>query len=547
MKDVIYISGHKNPDSDSICAALSYAEFKNKTQDTPAVPVRLGNVSQETQYALDYFNAQAPMLIDTIRLKVKDLDIDTITPVTPEASIRTAWTIMQEKNIKTMPVSKGDGKLLGLIATSNIAATYMDIWDSTILAKSKTPLSNIVETLSGKVLTSKSDINLFPGKLAVAAMHPESLSSFVEEGDIVISGNRHDTIEVLINQKASLIVVTGSHEVSSELLSLANKNDVTIISVPYDSFTTSRLIVQSIPVEYVMAKENIISISSEDLVDEAKVTMSQSRHSSYPVLDANHHIVGMIGRFQLITKHKKKIIQVDHNERGQAVDGIEEADILEIIDHHRVADMHTSAPLYFRAEPVGCCSTIVAKRFFENEIAPSKTAAGLMCSAILSDTLIFKSPTCTPEDKSIAIKLAKIAGIDPYVYGKDLLKAGTSLKGKTVDEIFSQDFKPFTLHGTKVGVAQVNTMDISGFMSSLKDEMLLYMENKADEIGASMMMLLLTDIIEEGSQILVAGNDPAIVEESFDIKLKDNTTFLPGVLSRKKQVIPPMTNALSKR
>ncbi|MGL4655917.1 MAG: putative manganese-dependent inorganic diphosphatase [Sarcina sp.] len=546
MKDVIYVSGHKNPDSDSICSALAYAEFKNKTQDIPAIPVRLGNVSPETQYALDYFNVEAPMFMDTMKLKVEDLDIDKISPIDPEASIRKAWTIMKEKEIKTMPVSNGDGKLAGLVALSNIAATFIDTWDNQILAKSNTTLTNIVETLSAEVLVD-AETKVFPGKLTVAAMQPESLTAFIEAGDIAISGDRPDAIQALINEKASLIVVTGGHKVPAELLDLAKTTGVTIISTPHDSFTTSRLIVQSIPVSHVMTKENLITIAHDELIEEARHIMSQSRHSSYPVIDADGNLLGMAARYHLISNKKKKLIQVDHNERAQAVDGIDDADILEILDHHRVADIQTAGPLYLRAEPVGCTSTIVAKRYFENGIKPSKTAAGLMCSAILSDTLIFKSPTCTPDDKTICLKLAEIAGIDPYTYGKDLLKAGTSLKGKTVEEIFNQDFKPFTIQGTKVGVAQVNTMDIEGFMGSLKAEMLDYMTARATEIGAEMMMLLLTDIIEEGSQILVAGNDLAIAEESFGVKLQDNTTFLPGVLSRKKQVVPNLTTAITNR
>ena len=546
MKDVIYISGHRNPDSDSICSALSYAEFKNKTQSIPAVPVRLGNVSPETQYALDYFNVEAPMFIDTVRLKVEDLDIDAISPIDPQTSIRKAWTLMKEKNTKTMPISNGDSKLAGIVATSNITATYMDIWDSQIIAKSKTTLANIVETLSAEILT-ESETKVFTGKITVAAMQAESLASFIEEGDIAISGDRIDAVEALIAQKASLIIIAGGHKISEELIELAKKSNITVISTNYDSFTTSRLIVQSIPVEYVMTKENIITIASDELVDEAKNIMSQSRHSSYPVINNDGELIGMVARYHLISNKKKKLIQVDHNERGQAVDGIEEADILEILDHHRVADIQTSSPLYFRSEPVGCTSTIVAKRFFENGIKPSKQAAGLMCSAILSDTLIFKSPTCTPEDKVIALRLAEMAGIDAYTYGKDLLKAGTSLKGKSVEEIFSQDFKPFVIHGKKVGVAQVNTMDIEGFMNTLKEEMLDHMTDKASELGAEMMMILLTDIIEEGSQMLVAGVDPAIAEEAFGVKLLENTAFLPGVLSRKKQVVPNLTNAISKR
>ncbi|MGL5066927.1 MAG: putative manganese-dependent inorganic diphosphatase [Sarcina sp.] len=418
--------------------------------------------------------------------------------------------------------------------------------DSKILAKSKTTLANIVETLSAEVLT-ESETKIFPGKMTVAAMQPESLTSFIEAGDIAISGDRADAIEALIEQKASLIIIAGGHKAADELMELAKKNGVTMISTPHDSFTTSRLIVQSIPVEYVMTKENIITIANDELVEEAKNIMSQSRHSSYPVLDTDGNLVGMVARYHLISNKKKKLIQVDHNERAQAIDGIDEADILEILDHHRVADIQTSGPLYLRAEPVGCTSTIVAKRYFENGIKPSKQAAGLMCSAILSDTLIFKSPTCTAEDKNMAIRLAEMAGIDPYAYGKDLLKAGTSLKGKTVEEIFNQDFKPFVIQGTKVGVAQVNTMDIEGFMGTLKEEMLDYMSARASEIGAKMTMILLTDIIEEGSQILVAGEDQAIAEEAFGIKLESNTAFLPGVLSRKKQVVPNLTTAISNR
>lgn len=547
MKDVIYVTGHKNPDTDSICAAYSYTEFKNKTQNTPTVAVRLGNVSQETQYALDYFKVEAPKLINTVRLKVEDLDFDTIPPLAPNVSIRKAWNIMQENNIKTIPVVDANNHLKGIVATSNITATYMDIWDNKILAKSKTPLTNIVETLEAKIQTINENVEFFPGKIVIAAMQPDSLESFIEEGDVAIVGDRADAMKALVNKNVSLIIVACSHTAPDEIVKLAKDNGVTIICTPYDSFTASRLIVQSLPIDYIMTKKDIISLTTDELVDEAKKVMSETRHSSYPVLTEDNTVAGMISRYHLITKHKKKVIQVDHNERGQSVDGLDEAEILEILDHHRVADIQTSGPIYFRNEPVGCCSTIVGKRFFENDITPSREAAGLMCSAIISDSLLFKSPTCTEEDVKMAKKLAAIAGIDIDVYGKELLKAGTSLSGKTVEQIFNQDFKPFVIQGTKVGVAQVNTMDIEGFMGDLKEEMLVYMEAKATEIGAKATMLLLTDIIAEGSQVLVAGEDPAIAEEAFGVTLVDSTAFLPGVLSRKKQVVPPLTNAITAR
>lgn len=544
MKDLIYVTGHKNPDSDSICAAYAYAEFKNKTGDIEAVPVRLGNVNQETQYILDYFKATAPQLLKTVKLKVEDLNFDYISPISPDISLKMAWNIMRDKNIKTLPVADENDHLLGLLAVSNLTSCYMDIWDNRILAKSNTTLDNIVDTLSAKISYVNENTKCFPGKIVVTAMQPDSMVDHIDAGDIAIVGDREEVQRALINLKVSLIIITGSHIPSNEVLELAKENGVTIIVTPYDSFTASRLIIQSIPVGYVMVKENIVSFSTEDLVDDIKGIMTETRFRSYPVTDTNGRVLGTVSRFHLISNHKKKVIQVDHNERGQSVDGLEDAEVLEIIDHHRVADIQTSNPIYFRNEPVGSTSSIVAKCFFENGIRPSRKAAGLLCGAIISDTLLFRSPTCTPQDKHICKKLAEIAGINIDEFAKEMFKAGTSLKGKTVEQIFNQDFKPFSIEDTKVGIAQVNTMDIEGFMP-LKEEMLAYMSTKAKEANLDMVMLLLTDILNEGSQILVAGDKPEIVEKAFKVTLENNEAFLPGVLSRKKQVVPPITNAIT--
>lgn len=546
MKDVIYITGHKNPDSDSICAAIAYAEFKNKTQDTLAIPVRLGNVSQETQYILDYFGVEAPQFLETVKLKVEDLEMDNIAPLAPEVSLKMAWNIMRDKNLKSIPVADGNNHLLGMLSTSNITETYMDVWDSNILAKSSTSLDNILDTLSAEAQNINEERKVFPGKVVVAAMQVESLKEFISEGDIAIAGDRAEIQAELIELKVSLLIVTGGHTPSKEIIELAKKNNITVITTPHDSFTASRLIVQSLSVDYIMTKDNLVTVSTDDLVEDVKVIMSETRYSNYPVIDENNKVVGSIARFHLISTHKKKVIQVDHNERGQSVHGLEDAEVLEIIDHHRVADIQTSNPIYFRNEPLGSTSTIVAKRFFENGIRPSREAAGLLCGAIISDTLLFKSPTCTPQDIKICRRLAEIAGIVPETFAKEMFRAGTSLKGKSIDEIFNSDFKPFTIGGIKIGVAQVNTMDIEGFMP-LKDEMLDYMNQKADSMGLEMIMLLLTDIINEGSQILVTGRNPEIAEEAFKVKLEDSTTFLPGVLSRKKQVVPPLTQIITTR
>ena len=382
MKDIIYVTGHKNPDSDSICAAYSYAEFKNLTGDTKAVPVRLGNVSQETQFVLDYFGAKAPELLKTVRLMVEDLNFDKINPVLPTLSLKSAWNVMKENNMKTLPVADENNHLLGVLSVSNLTSCYMDMWDNTILSKSNTTLENILDTLSATACYINENLKTFPGKIVVSAMDPKSMVDHINAGDIAIVGDREEAQVALIDKKVSLMIVTGSHTPCENIITLARENGVTVIVTPHDSFTTSRLIVQSVPVEYVMAKENIVSFTNNDLVDDIKDAMAQTRFRSYPVIDENDRVLGMVARYHLISKHKKKVIQVDHNERGQSVDGLEDAEVLEIIDHHRVADIQTSNPIFFRNEPIGSTSTIVAKCFFERGLTPSKTAAGLLCSAI---------------------------------------------------------------------------------------------------------------------------------------------------------------------
>ena len=544
LKDLIYVTGHKNPDSDSICAAYAYAEFKNKTGNIPAVACRLGNPNQETQFILDYFKAEAPKYLNTVKLKVEDLQFDYITPISPEISLKMAWKIMSDKNIKTIPVADENEHLLGVLAVSNLTSCYMDIWDNQILAKSNTSLDNILDTLSAKAIYVNQNTKTFPGKIVVTAMQPNSMVDHIDAGDIAIVGDREEVQEALIKLNVSLLIITGAHAPSENIVNLAKEHGVTVILTNYDSFTTSRLIIQSIPVGYVMVKDNLVTFTTDDLVDDIKPIMIETRFRSYPVTDPNGKVLGTVSRYHLISNHKKKVIQVDHNERGQSVDGLEDAEVIEIIDHHRVADIQTSNPIYFRNEPVGSTSSIVAKCFFENGLRPSKKAAGLLCGAIISDTLLFRSPTCTPSDEYICRKLAEIAGINVEEFAKEMFKAGTSLKGKTVAQIFNQDYKPFTIEGTRVGIAQVNTMDIEGFMP-LKEEMLQYMETKAKEANLDMVMLLLTDILNEGSEILVAGNEPEIVEKAFNVTLKDNGAFLPGVLSRKKQVVPPITNTIT--
>ena len=542
MKDVLYVTGHRNPDSDSICAAVAYAEFKNRTGNTPAKPIRLGEVSRETQFILDYFNVERPELVETVKAQVADLNIDKVATISQDISLKMAWNIMKKNSLKTLPVVDGEEKLIGIASLSNLTSSYMDVWDNNILFKSNTKIENIIETLSAKVIYVPVKDPVFPGKIVISAMQPTSAEEIIENGDIAICGDREDAQHIALDCKASLLIITGNHPVSDTIINKAKEVGCALISTPYDSFTASRLITQSIPVSFVMSTDKLLSFSTEDFVDDIKDIMLETRYRSYPVVDKNGRVVGSVSRFHLISQNAKKIILVDHNEKTQSVHGIEDAEVLEIIDHHRIADIQTGNPIYFRNEPVGSTSTIVASIFFENGIRPSRKIAGLLCGAIISDTLLFKSPTSTMVDKIVLKRLAEIANIDVEKFAQEMFKAGTSLKGRTVDEIFHQDFKMFTINDRKMGVAQVNTMDIDGF-SPMKDEMIALMERKASENNIDLIVLLLTDILKGGSQFLVIGNEKEIFTRAFGVKLEDNSVYIPGILSRKKQVIPPLTAA----
>lgn len=546
MKDIVFVSGHKNPDSDSICSAIAYANLLFTIGKYNAVPVRLGDINKETEYILKRFNVEIPVLLKTVKQKVEDLDYDKVTVFSKELTLKTAWSLMKQQNLKSAPVLDDHSQLLGLLSTSNIIEGYMDDWDSKILKEANTPIENVIDTLDASILYLDKELRTIKGEVHIAAMTGEEASKRISENDVVIvGGDRDEAVEHLIEAKVSLIILTGSLAISQELLEKCKQAGISVISTPYNTFMASQQIIQSIPVEHVMQKGGLVTFSTDDTVDYVKEVMSETRYRSYPVLDFVGRVVGSISRFQVLNGMKKKVIQVDHNERGQAIDGIDEAEILEIVDHHRVADIQTIGPVMFRAEPVGCTSTIVAKCYKEYDVEIPQDMAGLMLGAIISDTLLFKSPTCTPVDIKIAKELAQIAGVDVEEFGMDMFKAGTSLVGKTVEEIFNQDYKKFSFGDLSVGVAQVNTMDIEGF-APYKQDMLDYMDSVAKKNTMEFAMLLLTDVINATSEVLVAGPHPEYVEEGFNVKLVDQQASLPGVISRKKQVVPVITEALTK-
>lgn len=407
-------------------------------------------------------------------------------------------------------------------------------------------MDNIIETLSAKIVTMPNNLKPITGKLLVLAMEPKTAETYIEENDIVICGDRKDIQKLAINKNISLMILTGSVKVEDDIVKLGKENGVTILSTPHDTFTTARLITQSVPIRHVMSTDDLIVFTLDDLVDNVKDKMSQTRYRSYPVIDDdnNNKVVGLISRYHLISSMKKKVILVDHNERSQSVDGLEECEILEIIDHHRVADVFTGNPIYFRNEPVGSTSTIIASILFENGRRPSKKIAGILSAAIISDTLLFRSPTSTNADRMMLERLAKIADLDVNKFAMEMFKAGTSLVGKTPQELLSQDFKVFSIGEERIGIAQVYTMDPES-LNGMKADLISLMEERAKEQGYSIFILMLTDIFKEASDMVVVGRNKELVARAFDKNLVNNSFYAPGILSRKKQVVPPITNILT--
>lgn len=544
MDDKIYIIGHKNPDTDSICSAIGYCYYKKSIGVNNVYAARLGEINKETEFVLNYFNMELPEMISTVKMQVADVGIDRIVPISPDITISKAWTIMRSRNIKTLPVVNENCELLGICTISDLTGRYMDVSTNNLFAPSGTTVSNVLETLSGRVINrGKFDFSR-TGNIIVGAMDVKEVESRVSENDIVIAGNRSDVQLKAIERGAGCIIITGGHMPGMDIINKADEKGCMIISEPYDSFTTSRLINQSIPVRFVMTTDNIINFDIDDYIDDVKETMLETRYRAYPVLDGGK-VIGTISRYHLIKSSRKKVILVDHNERSQAVDGLEEAEILEIIDHHRVGDIQTSTPIFFNNKPLGSTSTIVGNLFLENCLDIPPAIAGILCAAIISDTLLFKSPTSTKVDEMTARKLARIAGIDISQFSSSMFRAGTSISGKSVEDIFYQDFKEFSLGKMKVGISQVMTLDIEG-IRHIENDMLPFLDDVEKIRGYDLAILVLTDIIKEGSEILFTGRNRDIISQAFGVRTDKNSVYLQGIVSRKKQVVPSIVSVLNR-
>lgn len=541
----VYVVGHKNPDSDSICSAIAYAELKRKIEGDKYyfVPMRAGMLNEETQYILERFNVEPPKLLGDIHLRVQDVDVNRMSGISSNMSIKEAWALMKSRNVYTVAVTRED-KLEGVITTENIAMSYMDVYDSQILAKARTQYQNIVDVLEGEVVTGNPHAYFIKGKVAVAASSPDMMETYIEKDDLVILGNRYESQLCAIEMDASCLVICQGAQVSKTIKKLAEERDIVVITTPHDTFTVSRLINQSIPVKYFMDKEGITIFNTRDYVENIKDIMTKKRRRDFPVLDKEGKYYGLISSRRLMDSDKRRAILVDHNEKTQAVEGIEEANVLEIIDHHRLGGLETLGPVYFRNQPVGCTATIIYDMYKENQIVPDKTIAGLLCSAIISDTLMFRSPTCTWMDKAAAEELAKLAEIQVEELAEGMFQAGSNLRGKTAEEICFQDFKQFTVNDLKFGVGQINSMNPEE-LSEIKEVLLPYLERAALRQKIHMVFFMLTNIVEESTELLCYGKGAREqVIEAFDLPADTTDIILQGVVSRKKQLIPTFVVSL---
>ena len=550
----VLITGHKNPDTDSICAAISYSRLKNKINNTDRyIPCRAGSPNAETSFVLDYFKVEAPLLLDNVKTHVSDIAYRKTPGVSKNMSLKQAYQLMRDGHVVTLPAVNQHGVLEGLITMSDIAKSYMNVYDSAIISTAETPFKNILETLEATLITGDANRNCQDGKVLIAAANPEMMNYYIEPHDIVILGNRAESQLSALDNGADCIIICEGANASPTIKALAEQNGMIIMVTSYDAYTAARLINQSIPISFFMTKEGIHSVEEDDTVDEIKEVMSKKRHRDFPVISKDGRYLGMLSRRNLLGASGKQVIMVDHNELGQALDGMENAEILEIIDHHRLGTIQTLGPVYFRNQPLGCTSTIVYLMYQENKVEIDPQTAGLMMSAIISDTLLFRSPTCTKTDEMAGRALAEIAGVDIEKYAMEMFSSGSDLMQKTDREIFYQDFKTFSAGEIHFGVSQVTSLNEEELLS-LKPRLFHFAMEAMGEENLDMAFVMLTNILKQDTLLLAIGHraDTMIQnafflepkKEEFDFsgeKVEGFTAVLEKVVSRKKQLIPPLS------
>ena len=540
----VVVIGHRNPDTDSICSAIAYAELKNKTSDLVCEARRAGRMNQETEFVLKKFGVTPPRMCTDVNPKIRDVDYREMPGIPGATSLRRAWEIMRDQKIDTLPITSAENDLEGIITVKDIATANMDVFDTGVLAKSQTSFRNILETLGGTMVVGREDDVCTTGHIRIGTATPEMLENTVEKGDIVILTNRYESQLCAIEKEASLLILCNNAKVGRTIQRIAEETGVAIMTTPVDTYAAGKLISQCAPISYYMTRSDIMKFTLVTPVADVTRVMAKVRHRYFPILDEDGKYCGMVSRRNIINLQKRRIILVDHNEATQAVEGFDQAEILEIIDHHRIGSLETSGPVYFRNQPVGCTATIITQMYDENGVEIPPQTAGLLLAAILSDTLMFRSPTCTPVDEASARRLAKIAGVDINEFANEMFEAGEKLDGKTAEEVFLQDFKVFMCGDIRFGVAQGSYMTRKNLLAA---EALLqpYLEEARNKQNVEDIYMLLTDVPKEESVVISDGRYASeVLSDGFETQPAEDGSFtLPGVVSRKKQFIPALMTA----
>ena len=562
MKDKILIYGHKNPDTDSICSSLAVAYLKNQMvkeskddeyrfwgqidKNCEYVSMAAGKPNSETAYVLEKFGVEPPKVVTDIRRQICDIDMKWVTPIESNVSLRDAWIKMQEQGAYTAPIIE-DGKILGISTIGDISRTYMNVHDKELLSKAKTPYRNLLNTIQGKMVVGNEDDVIDSGKVLIIAANPEKVGINWQPGDIAILSNDVEAQKKLINLGARCLIITLGIEISEEVRKMAEDNNVNIILTEFDTYKVAKIINQSIPVKYfVLPKEKVCGFKETDYIDDIRESITTKRYRDFPVMGEDNKFKGMITRTSLLDMGSKKVILVDHNEMNQAVFGLADCQVVEIIDHHKLGTIETMQPISVMNRPVGCTCTIIYSIFKENGIEIPDHIKGLLISAILSDTMLFKSPTCTEEDKIAATTMAEEIGLNLEEHWSGMLRASLDLDSKSEREIMYQDYKRFEADDITFGAGQILAADDND-VAAVKERMCPYLETALDEEGIDFVSLMITNVSTDSTDLIFCGeNAQGIIESAFSTDAKDNCVHLPGVVSRKKQLIPPIMSVLQK-
>ncbi len=540
---IVYVIGHRNPDTDSVCSAIGYAYFKNITDKRFLfTPARAGRLNEETLFVLKKFGVDSPQEMESLIPTVSDLELRRPISIHTRDSVQSLALLIQEKGLQVVPAVDDGDRLAGIVGLKDIARHYMNSVGFGERDKAPLSLDMLIGTLNCLVISNPRKIEALSGRIHLASLQRGTIINRVQEGDVVIIGDQHDIQIDLIHAGCSALIVTDGIPISSDVVSAAEEKGTLLLLSPHDAFATFQLMTMSVPVETIM-HHGCPTVSLHSTISDLRKRIVESDYHSAVVVDNDERLVGFVTRTDLLNPVEKRAVLVDHNEISQAVDGIEEAEILEIIDHHRVGDISTVAPIYVYNDPVGSTCTLVAGTMFLHQVRIPADIAGLLLAGILSDTLLLTLSTTTDRDRQTAEKLAELAGLSLREFGKELLHASINTTGKTAAELIEADFKEFQIGGKSLGVSQMMVLDCEE-IDLMEEDLLSELDRIRESKGYDLTALLVTNPLSSGHERILLKGETWLVEKAFGVEVEGDTCVLPAVLSRKKDFIPAIGRAL---